>query len=75
MTFCNGALCSALGAFAATLRNRKVISETGEKIMMTLPLLLFLLLPLVILPLLWQPLHWLPIVIESLLGILWATGA
>jgi hypothetical protein len=42
---------------------------------MTLPLLLFLLLPLVILQLLWQPLHWLPIVIESLLGNLWATGA
>lgn len=75
MTFCNGALCAALGAFAATLRNRKLISETGEKIIMTFPLLLFLLLPLVILPLLWQPLHWLPIAIESLLGNLWATGA
>ena len=66
MTFCNGALCVALAAFAATLRDRNLISETGEKIMMTFPLLIFLLF-LVILPLLWQPLHWLPIAIESLL--------
>ena len=41
MAFVNGSLCVALAAFAATLRDRRIISEPTEKGLMLLPVLLF----------------------------------
>lgn len=57
MTFINGSLCVALAAFAATLRDRRIISESSEKALMLVPVLLFLIV-LVIIPLLHQQMGW-----------------
>lgn len=57
MTFINGSLCVALAAFAATLRDRRIISESIEKLLMLVPVLLFFL-GLVLLPLLHPAMAW-----------------
>lgn len=57
MTFVNGSLCVALAAFAATLRDRRIISEPSEKLLMLLPVVAFLI-GLVVVPLVHPAMDW-----------------
>jgi hypothetical protein len=48
-TFVNGSLCASLAAFAATLRDRRVLGEKAERLLMFLPVCMFIVI-LVLLP-------------------------
>jgi hypothetical protein len=57
MTFVNGSMCVALAAFAATLRDRRLISEATEKFLMFAPVFSFLI-SLVVIPLIHPSMDW-----------------